>query len=478
MRGGRIDNNRSPSDDELRLERRLLPSVAERTRMGVGVVALGSVILFVGDWRTGALDDPWTLFLSLLRLASMAAMFAWLRSGRSDRASSLVALGGVAVLTATMAVVAPRRGDLGPYLLVGAGVALGCAQGLAWKMGYQLATIAILVAGLVADLFFLGDRAWQMTSRASVFAFSMNLLASLMLAVFERRRQEAAASALHRTFAAGDALRDMNERLESLVLDRTAQLADSNRELEATNERLARINRDLEAAWRELEGFTHSVSHDLRVPLRVIHGLSRLVEEESGERLDEKTRGYLARIGEAAIRLGEIGDDLLTLSRVTRTPLSPREVDLSAMVLEVSGRLAAKDAGHVVRVDCPGGLCVRADAALLRVVVEHLVDNARKFTRGRPDPWIRIASEEDNGFSVADNGCGFAPEFAARLFHRFERLHDDSTIEGRGIGLVIVHRIVSRHGGTIRAEGRVGSGATFRLRFPPAPSAGNGSVAA
>jgi len=299
----------------------------------------------------------------------------------------------------------------------------------------------------------------------------------------ETQRRRAAEEAVSRTVRAGDELRELNESLERRVRDRTAELAGANLDLEGANARLAATNRDLEAAWRELEGFTHSVSHDLRVPLRVINGLSRVALEEHGDGIGEGVRDSLRRIGEEAIRLGEIGDDLLTLARVSRAPLVPRSLDLTRSASRVAAGLRSGDPARHVEIRIEPGIVVDGDADLVRVVLEQLLSNAWKFTRQCTAPVIEVGAWDDEGrrgFFVRDNGRGFDPEFAGKLFLPFERIHDGD-FEGRGIGLAIAHRIVARHGGRIRAEGRRGAGATFFASMPLAPTgtpAGHDSVAA
>lgn len=268
---------------------------------------------------------------------------------------------------------------------------------------------------------------------------------------------------------AEEALLLANESLERRVAERTAALAEANRELEESNACMASTNRDLEAAWTELEGYTHSVSHDLRVPLRVIHGLSGLTLEEHGASLGEEGRVYLRRIGDAAIRLGQLGDDLLLLARVTRAPMATAHVDLSAEARDVFDAIRKSDPARAVDFRVDEGLSARGDRALLRIVLQQLLDNAWKFTRGRERATIAVARAFEDGqagFAVRDDGAGFDMDFAGKLFGRFERIHDDAAIEGRGIGLAIAQRIVHRHGGRIRAEGRPGAGATFTVTLP------------
>jgi len=468
-RGGHAAQGTPLSVEERRLERSLLPTVAERGRLGILLLTAACFFPLVADRAAGSPNGEAMSRIELVRLLLFGTLAVYLRPSRDEGSASNATLAGIVTMALTAAWVAVLREDTGPYMIVTVGLALGCSVGLPWSLRYQAAAATVLASGLGVAFAAMPAGHWSAATTNSVFAYLMSMIASVFLASLSAQQRRATAEALDRTVEAGDALRELNERLEQRVAERTESLAEANRELAATNRRLATTNRDLEAAYRELEGFTHSVSHDLRVPLRVINGLSRLALEEHGDALGETGRGYLRRIGEAAIGLGEIGDDLLTLARVTRVPVVPERVDFSALAREIARERhsAEPDRNMVVHVD--ERLDGHGDPALLRIVLEHLLANAWKFTRGRSPAEIRIEGVEEDGqagFLVRDNGCGFDPEFAGKLFGRFERLHDDADVEGRGIGLAITQRIVSRHGGRIRAEGRTDHGATFVVTLP------------
>lgn len=236
-----------------------------------------------------------------------------------------------------------------------------------------------------------------------------------------------------------------------------------NRTLEA---RVELRTRELMRANQELESFAYSVSHDLRAPLRAIDGFSRILAERYGDRMDETGRGYLARVRRAAGRMGELIDSMLQLSRLTRSPLKVEPVDLSRVALEIVEELQAGDPAREVEVDIEPGLLVSGDASLLRGMMGNLLGNAWKFTRERERAHIRFGRTEAGEFYVADDGAGFAQDYVDKLFRPFQRLHTEEHFAGHGIGLATVHRIVERHGGSIRAEGRVGEGATFYFTLP------------
>lgn len=249
---------------------------------------------------------------------------------------------------------------------------------------------------------------------------------------------------------------DVTERMRA-----QAEVHALNRTLEA---RVAARTRDLSLANQELETFAYSVSHDLRAPLRAIDGFSRILVERYADKLDDVGRGYLARVRNAAARMGELIDALLKMSRLTRGPLKREPVDLSRMAAEVVDDLRAGDAEHEVQVHIAPGLVADGDVALLRNLLQNLLGNAWKFTRDRNGARIEFGVSAGDGaaeFYIRDNGVGFAQEYVDKLFRPFQRLHDQVDFAGHGIGLASVKRIVERHGGGIRAEGREGEGATF-----------------
>ena len=223
-----------------------------------------------------------------------------------------------------------------------------------------------------------------------------------------------------------------------------------------------------EAANHELESFSYSVAHDLRAPLRAIDGFSQALLEDFGDSLGKEAGGYLQRIRRAATRMGELIDDLLQLSRVTRAELNRSRVDVSAMAESVLSDLCAAQPERTIDARIEPGLVVDADPRLLRIALENLLGNAFKFTSRRPDAVIEIGTVDsaegrgDPAYFVRDNGVGFDMAHAKKLFYAFERLHPRD-FEGSGIGLAIVQRIVARHGGRIWADSAVDRGATFHF---------------
>lgn len=227
----------------------------------------------------------------------------------------------------------------------------------------------------------------------------------------------------------------------------------------------------LEAANTELEAFSYSVSHDLRAPLRHMAGFASLLEKEAGDRLGDKSRHYLATIRQSAVHMGRLIDELLAFSRIGRTPLQSAPVDHGALVADVIRQLGAAAERVAWQIDplpvAPG------DPALLRQVWLNLLDNAVKYSGRTPAPRVGISARGEGAetvFRVQDNGAGFDPRYAAKLFQVFSRLHSAGEFEGTGIGLALVRRIVARHGGRTWAEGAVGEGASFFFSLPAASS--------
>ena len=241
-----------------------------------------------------------------------------------------------------------------------------------------------------------------------------------------------------------------------------AEVQAINAELEA---RVAQRTAELERANSSLEAFSYSVAHDLRAPLRALSGYSDALLEDYGDRLEETGRGYLGRIEAASEQMASLIDDLLQLSQVSRADMNLEPVDLSAEAAAIAAALASRDPGRRVRFAIADGVRVTADRSLIRSVVQNLLENAWKFTARRDGAVIEFASTaaEDGGvcYYVRDNGAGFDPAYAGKLFKPFERLHAVTEFPGTGIGLASVARIVERHGGRVWAQGAVDRGATF-----------------
>ena len=227
---------------------------------------------------------------------------------------------------------------------------------------------------------------------------------------------------------------------------------------------LRRAKDQAERASKELEAFSYSVAHDLRAPLRGIDGFSQALIEEYADTLDAGARRYLDRVRESAQRMALLIDDLLNLSKVTRSELTLRTVDLSALAATSVASLQRIDPSRNVTVAIEPNLSVEADPRMLAIALDNLFGNAWKFTSKTADARIDLSCVERNGkrtFAIRDNGAGFDMQYASKLFGVFQRLHSESEFAGTGIGLVTVSRIIHRHRGQITAEGTPGQGATF-----------------
>lgn len=280
--------------------------------------------------------------------------------------------------------------------------------------------------------------------------FTLTMIVPVLERAWTVRRLRRENSQLRET---EELVRKINADLERSVQDRTRQLMETNRELEA---------------------FSHSVSHDLRAPLRTIDGYARMLCDACGGEFDDQARGYVQRVLGAVRRMEDLIEDFMQLSRATAADLHRTDVDLSVMAHSIVDELRQREPERQVEVRIADGLRCQGDSSLLRIALENLIGNAWKFTRNASAARIEIGSlkDEAESYFVRDNGAGFPSERIEEMFAPFRRLHSEREFPGTGVGLSIVKRIVRRHGGRIWAEGAIDHGATFYFTLPSNADAG------
>jgi light-regulated signal transduction histidine kinase (bacteriophytochrome) len=257
-------------------------------------------------------------------------------------------------------------------------------------------------------------------------------------------------------------------RYERRGRDAVAALIESRNEVKRVNadleRRVAERTRQLESANRELEAFAYAVSHDLRAPLRSMSGFSQILQENAPPGLDDKSRHYLQRIHDASVRMSGLIDDLLNLSRIGRSELTARTINLSQIATEAAAAVRERHPTREVQLEVTPGMEVSADPRLVRIALENLLSNAWKYTARNPRAHVCVGTQQGESgpvYFVRDNGVGFDMKYADKLFVPFQRLHPEAEFPGSGIGLVTVQRIVARHGGRVWADAKPDEGATF-----------------
>jgi light-regulated signal transduction histidine kinase (bacteriophytochrome) len=257
-----------------------------------------------------------------------------------------------------------------------------------------------------------------------------------------------------------------------LMLSReTLRRMRADRALHNANEALRRHAGQLETTNKELESFSYSISHDLRIPLRAVAGYTRMLEEDYSDRLDEEGRRLLKVIADNSKRMGNLINDLLTFSRTGRKEIVATEVDMTALAKSVADELFPDEANPATQLIIEPMPPAWGDRSLLQQVWANLISNAFKYSSTRERPVVTIDANENEEhdetvYHVSDNGVGFDMQYYDKLFGVFQRLHSAEEFPGTGVGLAIVQRIVVRHGGRVWAHGETGKGATFHFSLP------------
>lgn len=395
----------------------------ERTRNTLAGLAGGDIALLLGN-TTG---EPWTDFAAIVpappdSVRASRTPIRYQQGGEMLRASAAPVAGTPWMVVAqipTRLIVAPARAYVG-----------------------SMAPIALLIVVVGALIAWVGSR--RLTRPLSDVTRAAEAIATGDLGPRVVVRREDELGRLARSFnTMADRISRSHHELEDKVAERTA----------------------------DLESFSYSVSHDLRTPLRAIHGFARILVEDHKTKLDPEAQRLLGVIDQNTQRMGQLIDDLLAFSRLGRQPISRAPVDMTELtraVVEDVRRAEAERNGHFeVKIDALQR--AHGDRALLQQVISNLLQNAVKFTRGRTEPRIEVGSTpgpDETVYYVRDNGAGFDPRYRDKLFGVFQRLHSTEDFEGTGVGLAIVKRIVQRHGGRVWAEGKVGEGATFYFTLP------------
>lgn len=250
----------------------------------------------------------------------------------------------------------------------------------------------------------------------------------------------------------------------TMVIRDITQRKQDEQKIWQLNQNLQRRAMELEVINKELASFSYSVSHDLRSPLRSIDGFSQVLLEDYADKLDSQGRDYLRRVRQASQRMGQLIDDLLKLSRVTRQELTLSNVDLTALAWQIITNLHDKQPERSVECVITPGMTVQGDARLIKIALENLLGNAWKFTDKVLNSKIEFGVLEQKGktvYYISDNGAGFEMEYSSKMFGAFQRLHNMNEFPGNGIGLATVQRIIHRHGGQVWAKGTVNQGAIF-----------------
>lgn len=332
--------------------------------------------------------------------------------------------------------------------------------------------LALLAAAQPPDLILLDIEMPGMDGYAVLAEIKRDARTREIPVVFATARDAAEDEQLGLELGAADYLaKPFNAKVALARIRTQLALREAHESLARQNALLLAKGQELRRSLESLEKFSYTVSHDLRAPLRAIHGYVGFVLEDECERLSPEGRDNLRRIAENAERMDILIRDILAYSRAERATATRSRVDMNGLVGDVARELrAAYPEAEVVVADLPPAL---ADATMLRQVVANLLDNALKFSSKSARPRVEVTAAPSAAgveYHVRDNGAGFDPRYADRLFGVFQRLHGQAEFPGTGVGLAIVKRLLEHHGGAIVAESSPGHGATFRFTLPPPPA--------
>ncbi|HYB99668.1 MAG TPA: ATP-binding protein [Candidatus Limnocylindrales bacterium] len=440
-------------------------SMADAARIGLIVVATASFVFLFAPPPRPELTGTFRLHYGGRLLLSLAGI-AVCRTHTSDRVVIGVLWAMAAVLSASSAYLGILRGDYTSNALISIALCTGSAAIIPWGWRAHLVLVLIFMTGLLVDAAIIRGSLSHAIDTSILFTLVVCMGGAVYTAVsLDRARREIE----RRQREDEEAIASLTHQLEERVRQRTRELQKANEELAAANARLARINAELDQANTELNGFTYSVSHDIRGALRVIGGQSHMLAEEHAGALPPHGRQLAEGIRSGTIRVGQLVDALLALARVSRARLRSEPVDLEQLARTILAELAHSEPARRVEEVVEPGLAAEGDPSLLRVLLENLLSNAWKFTRPVAAARIEVGSTVEAGervYFVRDNGTGFDMRYEGKLFRPFEKLHEPGEYEGTGIGLSTVKRVVTRHGGRVWAQSAPGRGATFHFTLP------------
>jgi signal transduction histidine kinase len=433
--------------DPKAFDRIVLPDLRERIRASLIFLAAAQTIYAITILFSQGAGFETRAALNFVRLVVLW-WCVWALRGEGSRRDTMVIQGiGLGVQFLTGVLISVARQDAFPMVLLVVVMTSITSVFIPWG-GRAQAGLAL--AGGVS-VFTAGGIVRSMTGVPLGFDVSATVVVTLLVTVwiarFLERSRATLEARLDEAKRTADELETLRAQLERRVAERTAEL---------------------EMANRELEGFSYTVSHDLRSPLRTIAGFSQVILEESQD-LDESVRSSLNKIHAASRRMDGLIDDMLLLARVGRSALRYETIDVADLAHQIGEDLATESPDRKVELTVEPIPLVRGDLGLLRIALDNLLRNAWKFTGTRDEPAVRVSAERrgtSTVIRVKDNGIGFDPRFRSKLFQPFERIHGDPRFPGTGVGLATVARIVRRHGGDVEAEGALDQGATFSFWLP------------
>ena len=432
----------------------VVPDLRQRLRLCMQISLLAFSAYTAGSFFFGGDNPDARLALNLLRAAGLAACL-WALRGEGSRAQTLVfTIVGPVITFAPAIAISVLRVDASPMVVLAITSTAVMAILLPWGARIQTIYVIGVAASLVLVRVIAGPESYSSSSVDGLASLGIALILSIGVAYLMERMRRASIELLADARQADEELARFHSMLENRVRERTAAL---------------------EFANRELEGFSYTVSHDLRSPLRTIAGFTNMIAEENEGRLGEGSLDSLARIRMAARRMDLLIDDMLVLARVGRSSLRLESVDLAEIARSIASDLRGEDPDRSVEFEISAIPEVVGDHALVHVAMDNLLRNAWKFTSRRSSARIVVSGEQNGDLvtcRVTDNGIGFDPRFRSKLFRPFERIHDDPGFEGTGVGLATVARVVHRHGGEVDATGVLGEGATFSFSLPKDGRAG------